>query len=364
MPAVPVSAVTDQSAVVLTAIINKLQKPSTFLYNILYRNAPVRYVETGQYQIDIKNGVANIAPLTRTDGEAKMLTRGTGDVKNGTLPNIRMKMPISYNEDLYKRLPGMISGGGLIRPGEASYFMKVVAETISADAQNMLDAWWRRQEWFAAKLLAGAVSYSDTDGTNFAIDLERPVGNTSTPGTKWNDDACTPRKDMVALKLLASTAQTSLRLGICNDNMANKLLASVEAGQLKWDEDNLKNTYGTNTTIVNHIFKGMDEDFDSVYLGRLGGVEVWCYNGVDLDDGTTPFVPNDTIRCFNPSTRSRIIMYAPIPKATTKGIQLVRTRKLSWAKPKDDPVSFVQYLESREFPFETRADWVFDIVPY
>jgi len=364
MPAIPVSAVTDQSAIVLTAVINKMEKPSTFLYNLLYRNAPVKYVETGQYQIDIKNGVANIAPLTRTDGEAKTLTRGTGDVKNGTLPNIRLKMPISYNEDLYKRLPGMIEGGGLIRPGDRSYFMQVVAETIASDAQNMVDAWWRRQEWFAAKLLAGEVDYSDTDGTNFNINLARPDGNTSTPSTSWDTDGCTPRKDMVALKLLASAAQTSLRIGLCNDVTANQLLTSVEAGLLKFDQDNLKNTYGTNTTLVDHIFKGLGEDFESLYLGRLEGVEIWCYNGVDLDDGTTSFIPDDTIRCFNPATRSRMIMYAPIPKATKNGIQLVRTRKLSWAKPKDDPVSYVQYLESREFPFETRADWVFDIVPY
>lgn len=253
----------------LTALVNEIKTPQSFLKNLLFGREQTLSTETAE--IGYYTGGREAAPMVRVNGEAVMVEGVGKKFATVTLPNIRIKRPMTPSELFFGRQPGTV-----IFPSRGEQ-LSAIQKAIARDAQHLMDMIENREEWMAAMALRGTITYSVTDEEVFTVTFPRQSSHSVTASPLW-DNSGKPSLDFLAAKRLINKdtglVVTDVFLGsdasvafLQNSEVQNLLdTRNLQAGELQ---------------ITNQF-----TEQGALYLGRFSGVRVWEYSRQVLVSGS------------------------------------------------------------------------------
>ncbi|RLB78181.1 MAG: hypothetical protein DRH24_14895, partial [Deltaproteobacteria bacterium] len=149
----------------LTAMVNEIKLPQSFLKNRLF--AAERTLSTETAEIGYFTGGRKMAPMVRVNGEAVMVEGLGKKFATVSMPNIRIKRPMTPSELFFGRQPGTV-----IFPSTGEQ-LSAIQQAIARDAKHLMDLIENREEWMAAMALRGEITYSVSGQEVFTITFPR-----------------------------------------------------------------------------------------------------------------------------------------------------------------------------------------------
>jgi hypothetical protein len=256
----------------LSAAVDKIQSPSTFLQNLIYGNRIPR--ETSTIDIDVIIGNKKLAPfVSPVDGAGKVVSRLGRQSSTVKAPAIRLK----------KKLPASMFNereAGTTIYINAQEKQKAKLRKIGMEQKDLKDQVVRRTEWMCAQSLKGEINVDQEDikfNINFALpETHKPV---LTLTAKWND--LTKREDGTDYEDVISNP-----IGDIEDWI---LLVNQDTGKNATDlilGKNAAKSFKHHPQVEKHFKNKVESQTNkgSNYLGNIQGVDIWQYAEQYTDD--------------------------------------------------------------------------------
>lgn len=347
---------------IVSRIVNTEIKRYTALFPLLFPVATHDNLDEEFAQIDVEKGKLGMAPFVTVGGEPRYV-----DVLNGTeyvveTPYVSMKRPLTYST----RLAARQAGGNIFVGKGAGQIAEVIQKAITKDATTMNTLMDNREEWMAAHILRGQVSYSEDGLASFTINTAKPAANTVTVANLWDGGSATPLEDMGDAKRLIATARGPMpNVAICGKNAAAALRALLEAGSITA----IKTTSGIEAGRGD--LRTQIEDSGMVFLGRFEEIDFFEYlgtylpdpNAVDYVDATTEvgYIRDDYIEYFSTGQIAqdmRQMFFGLIPSLfAIMGGNANVARYMASVPPTELVDTYTGILKERPLPWFYRADW-------
>lgn len=325
----------------LTAAVNAMKSPNQFLRRLLFSNhvpLPTEDIELGLFS---KN--REIAPFVRKNGEAIMVAGYSQAFQTVGAPNIRIKRPFTPSELLFGRQPGTV-----IFSTGADMQISAVQQHIARDVQVMADLITNAEEYLCAQAIQGTISYEVADQEVFTVTFPKPSGHNVTLSTFWND--ATPANTDVlenfhtAKALVADEVGLAVTHCILGSEAATSFRRLAKLGLITLDN----RTLTTGSVDLTQAFR---ED-GAIYLGNVGGVEVWEYSRTAYLSGVaTPMIRAKYAEflAVTPSAE-RILYYGAIPDMKALQGRLFQGERFSKSWEVEDPSALMALAHSRPLP--------------
>lgn len=335
----------------LTAVVEDIKSPNTFLTRFLYGRTQT--LETETVRIDTKSRGRYIAPFVRKNGEAIMVPGREASGYSVEAPNIRIKRPFTPSELLFNRQPG----GVFLNPARGAV-ASAVQMHIADDLQDMTDMIANSEEYMVARTLQGSLSYEVSDQEVFSIEYPRSSDNNITLTTFWNDatpEDVRPLQDVIAVKQVinddGSPAPTDAILG---SEATTAFLELAESGNIPSIKTDTGVRAGSLTLAENYSDDGV------LFLGELGLVRFWSYSRqAEMMDGTMVDMIRPKYAEFvsrNSVAADRVLYYAAIPDMKALQGRRYRGRRFSKSWEIDDPSGYMGLVHSRPLPVPRRPN--------
>jgi hypothetical protein len=356
----PINALTNRRT--LNRIVNTEIKRYTALFSLLFPASTHDNLDEEFAQIDVTKGKLGMAPFVVVGGEPRYV-----DVLNGTeyvveTPYISMKRPLTYST----RLAARQAGGNVFVGRGAGEIGAAIQKAITKDANTMNTLADNREEWMAAHILRGQVTYAEDGLASFTINTGKPAVNTYTVTNLWDGGSATPFEDIGdAKRIIANNRGPQPDVAICGATAAAALRALAEAGSITA----IKTTSGVDSGRAD--IRQQIQDSGMIFLGRYAEVDFFEYlgkylpdpNAADYVDATTEvnYIRDDYVEYFSTSQLSlsmRTMFYGLIPslKAIMAGEANV-SRYMVSIPPTEEIDTYRGILKSRPLPWLFRADW-------
>lgn len=330
----------------LTATVNEIKSPNQFLKRLLFGNhetKPTDNIEIGQ----ISKGRV-IAPFVRKNGAAIMVAGHNEKFITIEPPNIRIKRPFTPSELLFNRRPGSTIFA------EAQSIMQAAQAHVAQDMQGMVDLVTNAEEWLAAMVIRGVVTYSVADQEVFTITLNKPAGNTVTltGDDCWDTpsaDLPQPDEDFNDAKKLINN---EVGLGVTDAIMGEEAATEFRRLMRKNAAYNHAQKLETGRTTFSEQF---DRD-GVIWIGTFCGVRCWEYiRAATLNGTSTPMIRSKYVEfvCADGAADNRLYYGAIADTKTFQGSKF-QTERFSKSWEEEDPSVLVALLASRPLPFMRR----------
>lgn len=326
----------------LTAAINRIKSPASFLRNILINREQT--LPTQDIQMSTLSHDREMAPFVAVGSEATMVKGHSFQRSSVIAPNIRIKQVFAAGDQLYARGPGapvFITGSP-----ESS-----VQQSRLIDLQIMADMISNTEEWMTAMMLQGAVQWEVNDEAVFSMTFARSASTIVTLLTadEWNGaDPTVPRplRDIATAQEVVSEEEgLSFTDAIMGTNAYYALLELAESGNLPA----LKTTSGLLAGSISFAERFRDDG--AIFVGELGTVRLWYYpRSLKVNGVQTPLIRPDWIEFFSVSPFSERVAYygAICDNKAYEGRNMV-TKRFSKKFEIDDPSATVHLTTSRPF---------------
>lgn len=254
----------------LSAAVNKIQSPSTFLQDLIFKNRIPR--ETNIIDIDVIVGNKKLAPLcSPIDGAGKVVSRLGKQSSTIKAPSVRIK----------KKLPASMFSER--EAGTSVYINKEERENsklkkLAREQKDLKDQIVRRTEWFCSQALKGAINVTQDD-IAFNIDFALPAANKPvlTSTAKWND--LTKKAGGTAYEDTISSPSSNVDDWLIQINQATGLNATdMILGQ------NAGKYFKNHPLVAKDLDTKNNQGKGSNYVGKYKNLDVWQYSEQYVDD--------------------------------------------------------------------------------
>jgi hypothetical protein len=253
----------------LTAVVNSLQMPPSFLLGTFFPNVQTETSE--EIHFDFENDVMGLAPFVSPLVEGRVVEAQGFITKTFQPAYIKAKTPFQPNIAI-KRYKGEPIGGNL---SPEQRMQRIVTDEL-INHRRRLD---RRLEWMAASALRlGAITVSgekyQTTVVNFGRDSALTVA-LSTPN-KWGESGVKPLDSLQTWGELIFEKSGSAARNVVMDINAWKVFRADS--EVKQRLDLLRATGGGPMRLDAKIDDG------GTYMGTIDGFNIWVYSGTYKDD--------------------------------------------------------------------------------
>lgn len=329
--------------ITLTAMVNNMKSPSTFLQRLLFSNHQT--LTTENIEIDTLVRGRSTAPFVRKNGEAIMVGGYTSKKAIVEAPNIRIKKPFTPSELLFGRKPG----APIFVTGNEQ--MTALQQHIARDLQGMVDMISNTQEWMVSQVITGTIFYSVADQETYTITYPKPAGNTvdvsgSAPWT--NQTTSNILEDEIAAKRVVAD-EVGLGVTICL--MGAEAAAAFRANaKIQAVLDNKNISAGQLTFNEQFTADG------AIFLGNLSGIPHWEYSRtIDVEGVSTAMIRSKYAEYIAVSPAAEnILYYGAIPDMKAINGQQIQTERFSKSWEEEDPSVLMALVHSRPLPVPRR----------
>lgn len=339
----------------LTAAINNIQPSQSFLKQLLFSTE--RTLATETMEISTKIGKRKMAPFVRKGGEGIMIPGTSAEFATVEGPNIRVKMPFTPSELLWKRRPGV--------PIYASEneIDAAAKQHIADDLEYMSKQIENSEEWLCSQALLGTITYSRAEQEIFRITYPRDATLTwdvsgsapwSTAASKASIQFKEVKRRMNAVDGFTPT------IALMPQDVADYFLALDEirgSNSLLSNDRNL--TAGEISLVEQYTQQG------ALYLGRFCGIACWEYSRtIEGDDGSTvSLLPAKKVQFVAQTPNNEFkTFYAAIPDASAPNGLVTRTKRFAKSWVTEDPSVIWALSHTRPLPVPTRTNATMTLV--
>lgn len=342
----PATTITQLEWATLTAAVNEIKSPNTFLKNLLYSRFEELATET--IEVSTLSGAHVAAPFVKRDSKSIMVAGRTKSHTNITGPNIRISRPLKGDDLLFGRYPATTIFA------DAATISAAIDKKIADEMSVLADMVAETEEWMCAMALRNTLSYSSDEAAfeiTYARDATLDTALGSTVG--WDDTGSKPWRDFRAAKKLISKF---VRLG-CDTVILGETAAQafVEHADIAAQ---INTTSGISAGSID--LQKQYQDDGAILLGRFCGINVWEYTGTVVPpDGSAEIslIRTDYAEFIATSPAAdRLMYYAAIPDLDALESKLFQGRRFakSWKTP--DPSAQMALIHSRPFPVNRRPN--------
>lgn len=283
----------------LTAMINEIKSPGSFLKNLLF-SQNVETLSTETIELSYLSGDREIAPFVRKNGEAIMVAGYGETYATVEAPNIRIKRPLTPHPTLFDRKPGTV-----IFPRGNEQISAVQAH-IARDGQKLADHITNTEEWMAAMAIRGTISYEVEDGEVFTITYPKPAGNTFTVSPLWTTTSFPEADFQTAGELISDEVGLVPTDAIFGRTAADAFIKNARVSSLL---DNRRTDFGF-MELQNQF-----RDDGALYMGFYGGVRCWRYGrSINVSGSAVRLIRDNYVEfvCATPAAQN-VAYYGAIP---------------------------------------------------
>lgn len=308
----------------MTTAINEIKSPQDFLRTLIFGRQQTWPTET--INLSFWQRGRKIAPFVKRNSEALIISGVTKDFHAVVPPNIRIKLPMTAFNRVFKRTPGtgvMIEGGAQQR---------AIQEAIALDQQVLANDATNSEEFLAAFALQGVVSYVDVAGDIWTVTFPKPAGNTFNAAPFWNDPDPTAPKPLLDIKAAKRVISDEVSL------QPSTMILGEEASDAFLNLPGLIDILDKQNSIVGTLdFTTFFQESGAIFLGRIGGLNVFEYSrSIDVNGVDTPLIRPKFAEIVTTQAAARNVMhYAAIDDMDAVEQGLIETRRFSktWITP-------------------------------
>lgn len=332
----------------LTEAVNEMKAPNNFLMRTLFgRSRPVR---TRRINLSVLRRGRKIAPFVARDGAALLSDGRSEEHFSVEPPHIRTKKAMSPTELLSKR-----RAGTTIFPTEQAQ-EAAMAEYMASEFETLMDDVMNSEEWLAANILRGQVSYTSQDEVAFTVTLPRDASHniTLTGGDLWDSGTQKIRRDfLTAMQLVNDAVSLNVTDVILGEDAAEALLDDSEVRSIL-DVRRMR-------TGQIDLTQQMDPETGALFLGEyVHGIRIWRYaRTVEVNGVSEPLIRPDYAEFVANSPAAQFVTYygaiEDMDAIGDEGQVLVSPRfSKSWIEK--DPSRRMLLVESNPLPYLRRPE--------
>ena len=340
------------SPVSLTAAVNEVRSPLSFLKNLLYGREET--VPTVDVELSTIRDGRSMAPFVKRDGAAIMVPGDSEDARIVRPAHIRIKRPLSPSDLLDKRRAGF----GIHQ--DASDMNRQMRAYLAREMSGMLRKIANAEEWLASQALTGVISYEAEDGVAFEVDFGRSSDMvvTLSGADLWSASTGNPSDDfLIASELINDKSEGRATDVILGRNARAAFLANANV-RAKFDHrgENVRQGLVDLTTT--------NRDDGALFLGMYDHqVRVWSYGRQlalpeALGGEMVDLVRDDYAEFVWASPEAdRVMYYGGIRdmKAIGSG-KVLESKRFSKSWEVEDPSAQMMLIESNPIPCNRRPD--------
>lgn len=278
----------------LTAMINEIKSPGSFLKNLLFsQNVETKSTET--IELSYLSGDREIAPFVRKNGEAIMVAGYSETYATVEAPNIRIKRPLTPHPTLFDRKPGTV-----IFPSTGEQVSAVQAH-IARDAQKLGDLITNAEEWMSAMAIRGAIAYEVEDEEVFTITYPKPAGHTLTASPLWTTTSYPESDFQTVSELISESVGLVPTDAIMGRNAAAAFIKNARVLNLL---DNRRVDFGF-MELQNQF-----RDDGAIFMGFFGGMRCWRYGrAINVNGVATRLIRDDYVEFVTATPAAQNVAY-------------------------------------------------------
>ena len=325
----------------MTATVNEIKAPNTFIKNLLFTDEQT--VPTESIEIGLLEGDRSMAPFVKKNGQA-ISVAGLGEkAQNVEAPNIRIKRPLEAADTFFKRRVGT-------QIFQDTTPLDPIQKHIARQLYRLETLIANRIEWLCAMALRGQIDYSADDTDAWQITYPKPAGNTVTLNPFWDQANSDPALDFLTAKKIASD-EVGLQVtdAIMSESAAREFLTHPEV---------VKQLDNKGLQVGGLTFAEQFRDDGALYLGIFSSVRCWMYHRTAKDEtGASVAMIRDKyveFVCRTPAAEN-VIYYAAIPDWELFGDGgSIETKRFSKSWLEKDPSIRMLLEHTRPLPVTRR----------
>jgi hypothetical protein len=338
----------------MTAVVNSVRSPNTFVRRFLFPAARDITLPTEKAELSFISRGREIAPFVRRGGEAIMVGGHSASNAEVETTNIRIKRPFTPRALMFVRRPWQnpyLSDGQDL----AAY----AKEQMGRELQDLADMVANAEEYLSCMSLQGAITYTNSSQETFTITYPRPGANSITLTTFWNDG--TPANVRVlsnfhTAKQVAAEAGFALTDVILGVEAAASLRSLAEGGHIK-----VLGMDGRNIDAGRISFLEQFRDDGVIYMGNLAGIDIWEYPRTAVLDGVSVSMIRPKYAEFisRSAATERTMYFGAIDDMDAIKAGTTRIKRFSKSWEEKDPSATIALIHSKPLPVPRKVDaWV------
>ena len=332
----------------LTEAVNEMKAPNNFLMRNVFSRS--RAVNTRRINLSVLRRGRQIAPFVLRDGAA-LLTEGRSEEHFSIEPpHIRNKRPMTPSELLSKRRAGTT----IFPTVEAQ--QAAMSEYMASEFEMLMDDVQNSEEWLAAQVLRGLVSYTSQDEAAFDITIPRDAAHdiTLTGADLWDSGTQKIRKDFLTAAQLVNDA-VSL-------NVSDVILGEAASEALLDDSEvrSILDVRRMRTGTVD-LAQQIDLETGALFLGEyVHGIRIWRYaRSVSVNGTPEALIRTDHAEFIANTPAAQFITYYGAIEdmdAIGDGGEVLMSPRFSKSWVEKDPSRRMLLVESNPMPYLRRPE--------
>ncbi len=337
------------SPVSLTAAVNEVRSPLSFLKNLLYSREETK--PTVDIELSVIRDGRSMAPFVKRDGAGIMVAGDSEEFRIVRPAHIRIKKPLSPSDLLDKRRAGF---GIHVDGSDMNAQMRAF---LARDMSSMLRKIANAEEWLASQALTGVISYEAEDGVVFEVDFGRSSDMvvTLTGADLWSASTSHPSDDfLTASELINDKSEGRATDVILGRNARTAFLSNADVrAKFVYRGENVRQGQLDLTT--------SPRDDGALFLGMYDHeVRVWSYpRQLTMPDGTVVDLVREDYAEFvwaSPEA-DRVMYYGGIRDMKAIGAgRVLESKRFSKSWQVEDPSAQMVLIESNPIPCNRRPD--------
>ena len=337
------------SPVSLTAAVNEVRSPLSFLKNLLYSREET--VPTVEVELSTIRDGRSMAPFVKRDGAAIMVDGDSEDFRIVKPAHIRIKRPLSPSDLLDKRRAGFAIHQN------AADLNRQMRSYLAREMSGMLRKIANAEEWLASQALTGVISYEAEDGDAFEVDFGRSADMVVTlaGADLWSASTGRPSDDfLVASELINDKSEGRATDVILGRNARAAFLANADVrAKFEYRGENVRQGQVDLSTA--------NRDDGALFLGTYDHqVRVWSYGRqITMPDGEVVDLvrPDYAEFVWASPEADRVMYYGGIRDMRAIGAgRVLESKRFSKVWEVEDPSAMMSLIESNPIPCNRRPD--------
>lgn len=340
------------SPVSLTAAVNEIRSPLSFLKNSFYSQEETK--PTVDIELSVVRDGRSMAPFVKRDGAGLMVDGDSEEFKIVRPAHIRIKRPLSPSDLLDKRRAGF---GIHVTAADMNAQMR---SYLSREMSGMMRKIQNAEEYLCAMALRGVISYESEEGVSFEVDFGRDpsLDVTLTGADLWSASTANLRGDFLnASELINDLSEGQVTDVVLGKNARDAFLADASGQVLTQLSQSLPANLRQGQIDLTTQFR----DDGALYLGSfVHGVRVWSYaRQVTLPDGSQFDLirPDYAEFIWRSPEAERVVYYGGIRDMKAIGAgRVLEAKRFSKSWEVEDPSARMMLIESNPLPCNRRPD--------
>lgn len=354
MPTVLAQTVSDWQT--MTRAVNETKSPASWLRNRLFPTSRQFLDTTEKVEFGIWRGDREIAPFVRKGSAALMVDAYPEEHRTIEHSNIRIKRPQTLDNLAFQRRVG----SGIFVSGNAQHRAWINAAR-ARDLQKMMDMVENTEEWMAAQVLRGALTYSYSDQESITIDFRRSVANSTSAGSTWGTAGSTAIADIrKAERTVHDATQLRLTDAFMGADAADKFMSDPTISA-----EMQRSNGGSNEYMLGMLTQEAQRDGQGGrFLGRLMGINFWEYSrSLELPSGSSEKLLRDNYVEFVANVDAAMfeMRYGPIPDWDAFGSGQFVSRRFAKQFVTPDPSVLTYLIHTRPLTVVKRPDATYSL---